>query len=98
MMYFNLQEYGTRIRKERESCGLTQEALSERLHISRAYLSKMETGKCSGSVELLVAITCELGVSTDYLTLGKQPAAESVLRRVRKISAEFAELEEELKG
>jgi transcriptional regulator with XRE-family HTH domain len=97
-MYFNLQEYGSRIQKERVSCGLTQEELSARLHISRAYLSKMETGKCSGSVELLVAIAHELGVSTDYLTLGKQSVAENVLRRVRKISAELAELEVELKG
>jgi hypothetical protein len=49
-------------------------------------------------VELLAAIAHELGVSTDYLTLGKQSVAENVLRRVRKISAELAELEVELKG
>ena len=55
------------IRVWREHRGLTQQQLADRARISKPYLSQLESGKRSGSTEVLSALAEALGVSLDDL-------------------------------
>ena len=56
---------GSRIRKIRIKCGLTQFQLAELIDVSAVFLSNMETGKKLPSVEALIHIANALDVSSD---------------------------------
>lgn len=58
---------GQRIRAERKSRRLTQEALAEAVGISLSFLGHIERGSRKASVETLVGISNALGVSMDSL-------------------------------
>ncbi len=49
----------------REYCGLTQQQLADTAGISKPYLSQIETGKRTGTTEILSAIAKALNVSLD---------------------------------
>ena len=66
-----LTQMGQRIRKHREESHLTQEELAELVNISSQTISTAETGKKRLCLENIVKICMALGVSTDYLLLGK---------------------------
>ena len=51
----------------REFRGLSQAGLTEKINISAPYLSQLESGKRSGSVEVLAAIAGALDLSVDVL-------------------------------
>ena len=42
-MYFNREDYGSRIRSLRKKRGLTQEQLAEKMNVSTPYIAKIET-------------------------------------------------------
>ena len=77
-MYFNREDYGSRIRSLRKKRGLTQEQLAEKMNVSTPYIAKIETGKQTGPVELAVEFAAFFEVSLDYL-LGEK----EILRRNR---------------
>jgi DNA-binding XRE family transcriptional regulator len=52
----------------REQRGLTQQELASRAGISKPYLSQLESGKRTGTVETLAAIARALEVPLDLLT------------------------------
>ncbi len=57
----------------REYRGLTQQVLAEQVGISTAYLSQLETGKCSGTVDVLQRVARALQVSLeDVVELGDE--------------------------
>jgi DNA-binding XRE family transcriptional regulator len=58
---------GNPVRVWREHRGLTQRQLAEAAGISVPYLSQIESGKRTGSAEVLAAIARELGLSLDDL-------------------------------
>ena len=70
-MYFNREDYGSRIRSLRKKRGLTQEQLAEKMNVSTPYIAKIETGKQTGPVELAVEFAAFFDVSLDYLTSGE---------------------------
>ncbi|MBQ1995367.1 MAG: helix-turn-helix transcriptional regulator, partial [Clostridia bacterium] len=51
----------------RKKEGLSQEALAEKLGVSRQSVSKWETGEATPEVSKLLAISKLFGVTTDYL-------------------------------
>ena len=53
------------VRVWRKHRGMTQEALAQAAGISKPYLSQIETGKRTGTAEVLVAIADALGVTVD---------------------------------
>jgi DNA-binding XRE family transcriptional regulator len=53
------------IRAWRNFRELTQQELADRAGISKPYLSQIETGKRTGTAEVLAAIAVELGVTID---------------------------------
>jgi repressor LexA len=62
-------ELGTIIRKRRKEHGLTQDQLSERVGISKPYLSNIETGRVKNppTDRILVALEGELGFESNAL-------------------------------
>lgn len=70
-MYYDAKASGLRIQQSRKAAGLTLEELSDRLNVSDRQLRRIEKGESSGSVDLLVEISCVLGISLDYLLKGK---------------------------
>lgn len=57
----------------RKRAGLSQEALSERLGVSRQAVSKWETGEALPETGKLAALAAELGVSVDWLLSEAEP-------------------------
>lgn len=62
----SLENLGSRIKAERQSRGITQEQLAERVDISTNFMSLIENGR-NMSVETLVRVSDFLGVTADYL-------------------------------
>lgn len=60
----NLQEKILQLRKK---AGLSQEALAERLGVSRQAISKWETGDATPELSKLVLLAKEFNVTTDWL-------------------------------
>lgn len=58
---------GERLRAARLRADLTQEELADRLKTSKAQINRYEGGKQDPSAELLVKLSKELNVSTDWL-------------------------------
>jgi len=56
-------EFGSALRRLREEAGLSQSAFSARIHYSKGYLSKVETGKASGNREFAKA--CDVALTAD---------------------------------
>lgn len=92
-MYFNREDYGSRIRSLRKKRGLTQEQLAEKMNVSTPYIAKIETGKQTGPVELAAEF---FEVSLDYLLVGKGDFAEEQKRGLRMAISLLSELEASL--
>ena len=63
----NIVDLGDRIKHLRNSMGLTQVQMSERLHISKSMASSYETGIRLPSYDVLIKFAKLFGVTTDYL-------------------------------
>lgn len=51
---FNMKDFGTRLRKLRQACGMTQEEFCDKIGISDTHYRKIEAGSRTGSLELIV--------------------------------------------
>ena len=58
---------GKRIRQERKRLNYTQEMIAEKVDLSDAYIGQIERGERNLSLESLVKLCNELGVTVDYL-------------------------------
>lgn len=74
-------ELEEKIRRTRQQRGLTQEALAERLEVSRQAVAKWEHGGARPSTENLIALSRVLEVPLEELT-GAAPAPRSRLPRL----------------
>ncbi len=61
---------GSRICQRRKELKITQKKLAERINLSSNHISGIETGDKRPSLETLLIICHELGVSLDYLVNG----------------------------
>ena len=66
---------GERIAYYRKQAGYSQEALAERLGVSRQAISKWETGEATPDAERIIALAKVLGITTDALLLGREEPA-----------------------
>ena len=73
------QHIGGRIRSFRKAQGLTLQQLADRIHNSRASLSKYENGEITLDVETLYDISTALGVDLSRLTDYRSPKPAPVL-------------------
>ena len=51
---FNMKDFGIRLRKLRQACGMTQEEFCDVIGISDTHYRKIEAGSRTGSLELIV--------------------------------------------
>lgn len=72
-MYYDAAKTGKRIQNLRREKGLTQERLAENLNISTDHMAKIEIGKRSCSLDVLVKAALFFDVTLDYLILGRTP-------------------------
>ena len=92
---------GTRIASLRQCFGMSQAELAERLHISASAVGMYEQGRREPSVDTLIAISQEFGVSLDYLLSGQPKSVRDVsalhelmVERCKKSAAGTATKEE----
>ena len=69
---------GSRIASLRQSYGLSQAELAQRLHISTSAIGMYEQGRREPSVDTLIALSREFGVSLDYLLSGRPDTVRDV--------------------
>lgn len=62
---------GERIQKRRQSLGMSQEALAEKIDRATKYCSDIERGICGMSIETMLAFSEHLNMSLDYMMYGK---------------------------
>ena len=67
-----MNDVGKNIRRYREQNGLTQDALAERLHVTRQAVSNWETGKNQPDLETLEALAGALDLEPAELIYGKK--------------------------
>lgn len=65
-MFYDMKQSGARIQQLRTQNGYTQEEFSKILNIDRSNLSRIESGKRSCSLELLVQLSSLFDVTLDY--------------------------------
>lgn len=70
-MYFDPVTCGQRIKELRQSSGMTQEEFAASMNVSRDYIGKLESGKRTVSIDLMIDISAHFNVSLDYLVMGK---------------------------
>ena len=75
-------EIGSRIRNIRESMKLSRSAFSEKINISEVFLSQVERGEKSISLNTLISICNNTGVSSDYILFGNTSNSSTANRIV----------------
>ena len=68
----DMNDVGKNIRRYREQKGLTQDALAERLHVTRQAVSNWENGKNQPDLEMLAAAAKALDLELTDLIYGKK--------------------------
>lgn len=66
---------GERIRQARKHAGVSQEMLADRIKVNRSYLSLVENGKSSPTIEFLEKVASGLGIQVEDLVLGRDIAS-----------------------
>lgn len=64
--------FGQRIKKRRKELAFTQDDLAKALSVTPQHISAIEQDKRTPSLDSLVKIAKELGVTTDFLLTGKE--------------------------
>ena len=65
--------------RERKQAGLSQEALAERIHVTRQTISNWESGKSLPDIEMLKTLAEVLEVPVERLIYGEAPPRRSFL-------------------
>lgn len=68
---------GNRIKKKRNELKLTQEQLANELNLSVVYISKIENGKATATLETLTVIAHHLQLDLSYLITGTSTLEKS---------------------
>lgn len=77
-------QLGTNLADMRKRKGLSQEALAEKLGVSRQAVSKWERGESSPDTDTLIELSRLYGVSLDVLVGNKQEDTPSSAKKVKK--------------
>mgnify|MGYP004537220731 FL=1 len=81
---------GERIHGLRKQKNMSQEELASLVGVTRQALSKWECDASAPEIEKVIALSQYFGVSTDYILLGKEPAAEDAQKETRNITPNSA--------
>lgn len=97
-MYYDPMECGMRISKLRLELGKTQQQMADKLNISLDHYRALETGRRSGSLDLLTEIAITFDISLDYLILGRMKYSDSqrIQRELENITHQISLLKASL--
>lgn len=86
-------QIGSRVKRARESAGLTQERLAELTDVTAQYLSGVERGTVGLSVPVVLRLCSILHVSSDFLLLGSVERSDvtDIIARLSLLPAEHIE-------
>lgn len=88
---------GKRLRQERHKMHWTQEKLAEKIDVSDAYIGQIERGERSLSLETLIKLANELGVTVDYLLQDSiQITDDHFMNQVKQIMIQRSSKEKQL--
>ena len=93
---FNMKDFGLRLRKLRQACGLTQEEFCDVIGISDTHYRKIEAGTRTGSLELIVEMAEYFHVSLDYLLLGETESNSKAKRDILTVIENLTRIAHEL--
>lgn len=82
----NNLEIGSRIRNIREGMHLSRSSFSEKINISEVFLSQVERGEKSISLNTLISICNNTGVSSDYILFGDISNSSTANRIVKMLN------------
>lgn len=82
---------GKRLRQLRKTKKLTQKQVAERVGVTRTVLSQYENDHTAPSLEVLVKLANQFGVSTDYLLDNISPSEQSKEEAKRRMLLQEAE-------
>ena len=71
-------KFGRVVRRAREGRGLSQEALADLAAVSRSFLSEVERGSASPSLETMHKLAAALGEQLSYLILEYEKENDSI--------------------
>ena len=82
--------FGDRVRALRKERDITQAELASVLNVESHYISRIERGLSGCSIEIIIVLSKVLGVSIDYLVVGKEYSSvkeelERVINQLEKI-------------
>lgn len=85
-----LRNIGSRIKEERKARGFTQELLAEKADITPRYLSRLEVGQQSPSIETLIKLATVLEVELQELfDFGHLGTAKELRGRLRRLISQL---------
>ena len=92
------KQIGARVRAQREYLGITREGLCDYVNISPQFLSEVERGIKGVSAETLCKLCEGLGLSADFVLMGKQSVSEvsMISRTLATLDEKYIPLAEEL--
>lgn len=79
----------------RKSNGMSQEALAEKINVSRQSISKWESGETVPEIERIIELSKVFSVSTDYLLLSGE--VETLTNRTKQLEKQHEDLQEKIK-
>ena len=97
-MVFNQKAFAKRVKEARNRKNFTQEQLAEKLSISVKHMGAIEQGTKLCSVEIIVEISEQLEVSTDYLLKGTVAEPRETKRKLEAAAMELLKLAEQFAG
>lgn len=89
-MMIDYAEIGKRLAKRRKELGLKQYQVCEMINVNYKYLSNLETGRSSPSLEALMDLCEALQVTPDYLLMGavldSKVSDEKITEKISRLS------------
>jgi len=92
----NYSDFGENLKQLRKTHGMTQEEFGAKVGLSKAVVSKYETGIGYPTFDVLVRIAQHFGVTTDYLlgvargkTIDVSDLTDSQIAAIHQLIAEF---------
>ena len=74
---------GRHLRIKREALGLKQRELAREVNVSPQHISQIERSDANPSLDLVIALSRTLGVTTDYLLTGHDTAPVDIRGAIR---------------
>jgi len=78
-----IMSIGKRIRIKRQTLKMTQEELAKAIEVTPQHISAIEQSKREPSLSSLARLANELGVTVDYLVIGKEGAITDAIPAIK---------------